>query len=41
MTISLNDPLELVKLHLDQQIIVKIKPDRELKGKLHVSKIIF
>ena len=36
MTVSLTDPLELVKVSLDENIIVKVRPDREIKGKLHV-----
>lgn len=34
---SHNEPLDLVKLLLDEIVFVKLRGDRELKGRLHVS----
>ena len=31
-----NEPIDLVRLSLDERILVKLRGDRELKGKLHV-----
>lgn len=31
-----NEPLDLVKLLLDEMVFVKLRGDRELKGRLHV-----
>lgn len=31
------EPLDLVKLCLDEVVFVKLRGDRELKGRLHVS----
>lgn len=31
------EPLDLVKLLLDEVVFVKLRGDRELKGRLHVS----
>lgn len=30
------EPLDLVRLSLDEKVYVKMRNDRELKGKLHV-----
>lgn len=30
-------PLDLIRLSLDERVLVKCKGDRELQGKLHVS----
>lgn len=32
-----SEPLDLVKLLLDEVVFVKLRGDRELKGRLHVS----
>ncbi len=32
---SVKEPLELVRLSLDETVFVKLKGDRELRGKLH------
>jgi len=31
-----NEPLDLVKICVDEIVIVKLRGDRELKGRLHV-----
>ena len=31
------EPLDLVRLFLDEVVFVKLRGDRELKGRLHVS----
>lgn len=33
-----NEPLDLVRLSLDEIVFVKLRGDRELKGRLHVSR---
>ncbi len=33
------EPLDLVRLSLDERVYVKMRNDRELKGKLHVRKM--
>lgn len=33
------EPLDLVKLCLEERVFVKLRGDRELKGKLHVTQI--
>ena len=33
------EPLDLIRLSLDERIYVKLRGDRELKGKLHVRLI--
>lgn len=35
-----SEPLELVRLSLDEVVFVKLRGDRELKGRLHVHRII-
>jgi small nuclear ribonucleoprotein (snRNP)-like protein len=34
---SIDTPLDLIRLSIDERIFVKCKGDRELRGKLHVS----
>ena len=34
---STSEPLDLVRLSLDEVVFVKLRGDRELKGRLHVS----
>ena len=34
---TVEEPLDLVRLSLDERIYVKMRNDRELKGRLHVS----
>jgi hypothetical protein len=34
---SVSEPLDLVRLSLDEMVFVKLRGDRELKGRLHVS----
>ena len=34
---SVEEPLDLVRLSLDERIYVKLRGDRELRGNLHVS----
>ena len=36
-----SEPLELVRLSLDEIVFVKLRGDRELKGRLHVRPIRF
>lgn len=33
---SIEEPIDLVLLSLDERIYVKLRGDRELRGKLHV-----
>ena len=33
-----NEPLDLVRLCIDEVVIVKLRGDRELKGRLHVRR---
>lgn len=33
---SIEEPIDLVRLSLDEKIYVKLRGDRELRGKLHV-----
>ena len=35
-TSVVQEPLDLIKLSLDERIYVKMRNDRELKGRLHV-----
>lgn len=37
--ISVKEPLDLIRLSLDEKIYVKMRNERELKGRLHVSEI--
>lgn len=34
---SVSEPLDLVRLSLDEVVFVKLRGDRELKGRLHVG----
>jgi U6 snRNA-associated Sm-like protein LSm3 len=34
---AVKEPLDLIRLSLDERIYVKLRSDRELRGKLHVS----
>ena len=34
--VSVSEPLDLVRLSLDEIVFVKLRGDRELKGRLHV-----
>jgi hypothetical protein len=33
---AVKEPLDLIRLSLDERIYVKLRADRELRGKLHV-----
>ena len=35
---AVEEPLDLVRLSLDERVFVKMRNDRELRGKLHVRK---
>uniref|UniRef100_A0A8C3DFT2 Uncharacterized protein n=1 Tax=Corvus moneduloides TaxID=1196302 RepID=A0A8C3DFT2_CORMO len=37
-TNTVEEPLDLIRLSLDERIYVKMRNDRELRGRLHVSK---
>lgn len=37
---SVSEPLDLVRLSLDEIVFVKLRGDRELKGRLHVSDVV-
>jgi hypothetical protein len=37
---SVSEPLDLVRLSLDEIVFVKLRGDRELKGRLHVSDLV-
>jgi small nuclear ribonucleoprotein (snRNP)-like protein len=34
--VQVSEPLDLVRLSLDEKVYVKLRGDRELKGRLHV-----
>ena len=36
-TNNVEEPLDLVRLSIDERIYVKLRNDRELRGRLHVS----
>lgn len=38
--IPVKEPLDLIRLSLDEKIYVKMRNERELRGRLHVSRII-
>ena len=38
-TNPVNEPLDLVRLSLNEVVFVKLRGDRELKGRLHVSRV--
>jgi len=35
MAVALKSPIDLLKLSLDERVLVKLRGDRELKGRLH------
>ena len=37
----MSEPLDLVRLSLDERVYVKLRGDRELKGRLHVHSTLF
>lgn len=37
---SVSEPLDLVRLSLDEIVFVKLRGDRELKGRLHVGLLV-
>ena len=34
---TVKEPLDLIRLSLDENIYVKLRGDREIRGRLHVS----
>ena len=38
---SIDAPLDLIRLSVDERVFVKCKGDRELRGKLHVINIYY
>ena len=40
-TATVSEPLDLVRLSLDEIVFVKLRGDRELKGRLHVCLLSF
>ena len=38
-TSAVEEPLDLIRLSLDEKIYVKMRNERELKGRLNVSKL--
>ena len=40
-TAAVSEPLDLVRLSLDEIVFVKLRGDRELKGRLHVYSLSF
>jgi U6 snRNA-associated Sm-like protein LSm3 len=34
---AVDEPLDLIRLSLDERIYIKMRNDRELRGRLHVS----
>lgn len=38
---TVKEPLDLIRLSLDERIYVKLRNDRELRGKLHVCTLFF
>lgn len=36
---GIEQPLDLIKLSLDEKVLIKLKGDRELKGILHVHEL--
>lgn len=39
--IPVKEPLDLIRLSLDEKIYVKMRNERELRGRLHVRTILF
>ena len=38
---AVSEPLDLVRLSLDEIVFVRLRGDRELKGRLHVRLLLF
>lgn len=38
---TINEPLDLIRLSLNERIKVKLRGDRELVGNLHVSRVFY
>lgn len=38
---SVEEPLDLVRLSLDERVYVKLRGDRELRGKLNVGELFY
>lgn len=38
---TVKEPLDLIRLSLDERIYVKLRGEREIRGKLHVCDILF
>ena len=38
---TVKEPLDLIRLSLDERVYVKLRGDRELRGVLHVSSDLF
>lgn len=36
---TVKQPLDLIRLSLDERVFVKLRGDRELRGRLHVSRL--
>jgi U6 snRNA-associated Sm-like protein LSm3 len=34
---AIEEPLDLIRLSIDENVFIKMKGERELRGKLHVS----
>ncbi len=39
--LTVKEPLDLIRLSLDERIYVKLRGERELRGKLHVCELFF
>lgn len=37
---TVKEPLDLIRLSIDERIYVKLRGERELRGKLHVSQCV-
>lgn len=37
---TVQEPMDLIKLSLDERVYVKLKGERELRGKLHVRGVL-
>jgi hypothetical protein len=38
--VGMDEPLDLIRLSIDERVYVKCRGERELKGKLHVRELI-
>lgn len=38
---AVEEPLDLIRLSLDERIYVKMRNDRELRGRLHVCVVLY